>query len=127
VDRTAFEKPFHDIAPSMREVILRGSDLAAVASVPETTGEMGSAQRGSGLDTCGRLHHPERCFMPELGFCAPRDLKQWHAEKARWGTDLDTRLRLAIKLVKPLVGTKFDEMRKRWYGEGHREVVKDRL
>jgi hypothetical protein len=34
---------------------------------------MGSAQRGSGLDTCGRLHHPERGFMPELGFCAPRD------------------------------------------------------
>jgi hypothetical protein len=44
-------------------------------------------------------------------------LKQWRAEKARWGTDLDTRLRLAIKLVRPLVGIKFD----------HRQVVKDRL
>ena len=44
-------------------------------------------------------------------------LKQWRAEKARWGTDLDTRLRLAIKLVRPLVGIKFDKMRKRWYGD----------
>ena len=42
-------------------------------------------------------------------------LKQWRAEKARWGTDLDSRLRLAIKLVRPLVGIKFDKMRKRWY------------
>jgi len=42
-------------------------------------------------------------------------LKQWRAEKARWVTDLDTRLRLAIKLVRPLVGIKFHEMRKRWY------------
>ena len=42
-------------------------------------------------------------------------LKQWRAEKARWVTDLDTRLRLAIRLVRPLVGIKFHEMRKRWY------------
>ena len=44
-------------------------------------------------------------------------LKQWRAEEARWGTDLETRLRLAIKLVRPLVGIKFDKMRNRWYGD----------
>ena len=53
-------------------------------------------------------------------------LKQWRAEKARWGTDLDTRLRLAIKLVRPLVGIKFHEMRKRWY-YGKATVRKARL
>jgi hypothetical protein len=54
-------------------------------------------------------------------------LKQWCAEKARWGTDLDTRLRLAIKprgaACRNQVPRNAQALVLR---QGHRQVVKDR-
>src|SRR5690242_6767198 len=95
-DRTIFEKPSHDIASSrpfgdierrlprpgggpveigtMREEILRGGELAAMAGVPERPGEIGAAQRRGCLEArLDRRHHSERSFVPELGTCTTRD------------------------------------------------------